>query len=163
MKIVRSALAVLIGSLMAVVFIRAGEAIHFARFKPADAPGFDHLAKFNEWSKSFQEDPQKRGDWIKTLPSEAMILVLVSRQLGAFVGGFVSALIAGRARLVHAGIIGGLVLAGTILNLFNMKRTYGFSHADWMIVLGLLLPLPASLAAGKIVSILKPPPAVSNP
>ena len=35
--------------------------------------------------------------------------------------------------LLHAGIIGALVLAGTVSTLFDMKREFGFSHPDWMI------------------------------
>jgi hypothetical protein len=103
------------------------------------------------------------SEWIKTLPTEANVLVLLGPQLGAFLGGAVSALIAGRGRYLHAGIIGGLVLAGTIWNFYEMKNEYNFTHPNWMIVLGLLLPLPVSLLAGKVVSRRSPPPPASNP
>jgi hypothetical protein len=43
-----------------------------------------------------------------------------------------------------------------------MKYTHNISHPDWLIVLGLLLPLPLSLLAGKLVSLRSSPPA-SNP
>ena len=94
-----------------------------------------------------------------------MIVVVVAWVVGAFLGGGVSAWIAGRWRMLHAGIIGAVVLAVVVVNSLNMKTQYDFSHPDWMIVAGLLLPLPASLLAGKIVSMLLPPPAAtaSNP
>jgi hypothetical protein len=100
---------------------------------------------------------------IQTLPTSPMVVVLLSWQAGAFVGGGLSGLIAGRGRMLHAGIIGCVVLMLTIYNFFDMKRQYDFSHPDWMIVAGLLLPLPVSLFAGKLVSMLLPPPPASNP
>jgi hypothetical protein len=163
MKILRSIAAIVVGSIVSIVVIIAVEFIGGLLFKPADAPGLDDMGKLFKWLEKQQEDPRKMSEWIKTLPTEAHVLVLLGWQVSAFLGGLVSALVAGRGRCLHAGIIGGLVLAGTIMNFFNMKNQYDFTHPDWLIVLGLLLPLPVSLLAGKIVSLRSPPPLASNP
>jgi hypothetical protein len=165
MNIVRSVLGVVIGCIVAVVIITAIQAINFVQYKPADAPGLDDMKKLSEWMEALQKDPQKMSAWFQTLPVAALVVVLCSWQLGAFLGGAVSALIAGRARLLHAGIIGAVVLVSTIYNFYDMKNRYDIAHPDWMIVAGLLLPLPVSLLAGKLVSMLFPPtvPPASAP
>ena len=90
--------------------------------------------------------------YLESLPTAAFVIVLCGWQLGAFVGGAVAALIAGRARVIHAGIIGGFVLLGTVINFLSVRDNANFTHPDWMIVAGLLLPLPVSLIAGKLVA-----------
>jgi hypothetical protein len=173
MKFVRSILAflrepllvpVVTGCIVSVVLILAVQMISTVAYAPhAEKP----MAERMEAMAKMEQDPTAMKAWLETLPVGAMLLVLASWQLGAFGGGFASALLAGRAPSIHGGIIGGLVLAATIYNFFNMKKLYDFSHPDWMIVAGLLLPLPMSLLGGKLVSMLIPPPptppAVSYP
>lgn len=163
MKIARSFAAVLIGCILAAVVITAVETLTFVRFKPADAPGFDDKAKFMEWMSAFQADTQKMGEWIKSLPLEAMVVGMLGWQVAAFLGGMVSASIAGRARWLHAGIIGGLVLALTIFNMIMMKEKCGYTHPGWLIVASVLLPLPISLLAGSLVSRWFSPTAAGGP
>ena len=104
-------------------------------------------------------DTEKLRELLPTMPLGALLMVVLAWESGAFVGGLIAALIAGRARCVHAGIIGAWVLLGTIRN-FRMLP----GHPEWMIIAGLVLPLPVSLLAGKIVAtLLPPPPAASNP
>lgn len=164
MKIVRSILAVVVGWFVSALVIFAIQIINTAIYGPdPDKP----LAERLETIKKMQEDPAAMKAFGESMPVSALVLVLVSWQAGAFVGGALSALIAGRGRLIHAGIIGGLVLAATIYTVYDMKRKFDFAHPDWMIVAALLLPLPLSLLAGQVVSILfpdpQPPPAESNP
>jgi hypothetical protein len=105
--------------------------------------------------------PHANVDWgkkdevrafVSSLPMEAFVMVLVSYALGTFLGGSVAALIASRWRIFHAGFIGSLVLAATIGNFAMMKYQMHIDHPDWMILVGLLQPLPVSLIAGAIVS-----------
>lgn len=167
MQIVRSVLGFLIGAIVSVAIIWAAETTNLIMHRPADAPGTEDLGKLMEWMKAFAEDQERLCAWIKTLPMEAFLVVLLAWEAGAFVGGWVSARIAGWAPLVHAGLIGGLVLLGTIAKFYQMKNTHNISHPDWMIVIGLAMPLPMSLLAGLIVSwqIGAPPspPPASNP
>jgi len=81
-----------------------------------------------------------------------MAMLQVAWAIAAFFGGGVAALIAGRGRMLHAGIIGALVLAATVINFFQMKSLCDYMHPAWLIATGVLLPIPLSLAAGKIVS-----------
>jgi hypothetical protein len=165
MKILRSILGIVVGWFVSGVVIAAVQAINFFLYKPAETGG--DTAKMTAWMKAVTEDPEKLAAWVKTLPFEAFLLVLISWQLGAFVGGWLSAKIAGRARLLHAGIIGLLVLAGTIYNFYDLKTRHDITHPEWMVIAGLLLPLPVSLLAGQLVAWRNPPstlpPVTSNP
>jgi hypothetical protein len=158
MQIVRSILGFVGGVVVAVALIMVFETGNFVVYKPAEAPGFDDFGKLNEWMSEFQNDPDRVCEWVKTLPLAAMIVVQAGWSVAAFVGGWVSARIAGWAYLLHAGLIGAFVLIGTIVNL-HMMKTHGYTHPDWMIVLALLMPLPLSLLGGKLVAISNPPPA----
>jgi hypothetical protein len=164
MKYVRSVLGVVVGIVVAMVLITVIETINFIVYKPAEAPDVSEFGKLIEWNMEFGEDPEKVCAWVKTLPVMAMLVVQMGWSVGSFVGGWVSAKIAGWGHLVHAGLIGLFVLVGTIWNLYEMK-SHGYEHPGWMIVLGLLLPLPLSLLGGKIASlgaVVSQPPA-SNP
>jgi undecaprenyl pyrophosphate phosphatase UppP len=159
MKILRSILAVAVGAVVSIVVIFGMEMANFIVYRPNDGKSI------SEKMTEMKEDPQAAKAFIESLPTSAMVAVVVAWVVGAFLGGGVSAWIAGRWQVLHAGIIGAVVLAGVVVNSFQMKSQYDFSHPDWMIVAGLLLPLPVSLLAGKIVSMLLPPsPAsASNP
>jgi hypothetical protein len=108
--------------------------------------------------KKMAEDPQLMKAWIDEIPLSAMVVVQVAWSLGAFLGGAVSALIAGRARYLHAGIIGALILAATVINFFQMKSLLDYSHPPWLMATGVLLPIPSALLAGWFVALLFPPP-----
>jgi hypothetical protein len=105
-----------------------------------------------ELIKKFRSDPAAGKKFVDELPTGAIAVVLFAWQIGAFFGALVAALIAASRRYLHAGIIGGVVLLASIAMMMLI------SHPDWMIVAGLLLPMPLSLIAGKLVSLLFPPP-----
>jgi hypothetical protein len=147
MQIVRSILAILVGVVVAIVVISSAEFSNFIRFGPPNTTA-------EEFRALMETDKQKVADWVKTLPPAAMVMLVVGWAFGAFLGGAVAALIAGRARGWHAGIIGAIILISTIINFFRMKITYEVSHPDWVIITGLLLPLPMSLIGGKLASLL---------
>ncbi len=152
MKILRSIAAVVVGFLVSCVVIMAIETINAIVYLPPDTTLLDHMNKLTE-------DKQAMKEWIDSIPEIAMVVVLLAWQLGSFFGGGVSALIAGRARLLHAGIVGALVLAGTIQNMYQLKVECGYSLPDYGIILGLVLPVPVSLIGGKLVSVMFPPAA----
>ncbi len=87
----------------------------------------------------------------------ALVAFLIAWQSGALFGGGAAALIAGRGRCLHAGIIGFFVLMASVAMMMIIP------HRDWMKIAGLLLPLPMSLVAGKIVSLLFPLPPAPQP
>jgi hypothetical protein len=146
MKILRSILAVVAGFIVSAMVTFAIQQISHRMYplpEGTDTSDMEALSKL-----------------LPTMPIGALLMVLFSWEFGAFIGGAVAALIAGRARCWHAGIVGGLVLASTITVFFMLR-----GHPEWMIVAGLLLPLPVSLLAGKLVSLLVPTPTSpgSNP
>lgn len=163
MKILRGILGMIVGAVVAVILIMVFETVNFIIYKPADSPGFDDLGKLKEWMDDFQQEPKNVCAWVESLPMTAMLALQISWSVAAFVGGWVSARIAGWSPLMHAGIIGGLVLFFTIVNLFQLKE-HGYVHPNWMIILALLMPLPLSLLAGKLVSLQQSPqsPPESN-
>ena len=146
MKLLRSILAVVAGLIVSMIVTFAIQQISHRMYPLPEGTDMN--------------DMEALSKLLSTMPIGAHLIVLLSWELGAFLGSGVAALIAGRAHCTHAGIIGTFVLVGTIANLFILR-----GHPDWMIVLGLLLPLPVSLLAGKLVSFLVPTlvAPVSNP
>ena len=82
--------------------------------------------------------PDQLAAFIAQAPVAAMVLVVVSWVLGAFIGGWVAAKVAREHPLFAALMIGVLVLAGVVANNTMIP------HPLWMTVLGVLLPLPAA-------------------
>jgi hypothetical protein len=152
MKIVRCILAVILGAILANATIFLMHAVSEMIF----APPPELKAEFAKVQSGGEMDRDKVRELIQTMPLGALLMVVLAWEMGAFVGGAASAVIAGWKRLVFAGVSGAAVLAGTILNIMMIP-----GHPDWMIIAGLLLPLPVSLIAGKLVSILldAPPPS----
>jgi hypothetical protein len=163
MKILRSILAILFGACLAfaiIICVELGNFVVYGTDEKASMVERMHEAQIR--MQEFKEDKEAMKAFALSLPEDAMVAVLLGWQAAAFFGGGVSALIAGRRRVLHAGIIGVLVLAGTIFNVLEMKRE-GISHPDWMLIAGLLSPIPLSLLAGKVVSLLLPPPPALQP
>ena len=81
----------------------------------------------------------------RTMPTTALVLVLVGWLLGAFVGASVAARLAGSRKMVLALVVGLLVSAGVVHSALTIP------HPTWMVVLGLALPpMLAWLAAIRI-------------
>ena len=152
MQILRSVGAVVAGALVAMILIGMIEAINGFIYPPPEGKSF------MEWWKEVSDGTQLAKDWIKGMPASAMALLQVAWGVGACVGGAVAALIAARWRLLHAGLIGAFVLAGTIMNFQQMKEKLDYTHPDWLIITGLLLPLPLSLLGGYVIDRLYPLP-----
>jgi hypothetical protein len=158
MKIVRSIAGVVVDWIVSAILITGVEIGTFIAFRSHNGkPALEQM-------KELEKDPKSAKAFVEALPPDALAAVLGGWAAGAFFGGGLSALIAGRWQQLHAGIIGGLVLAGVVLNSLSMKATLDYTHPAWMIIAGLLLPLPLSILAGKLAAPRTPPHApVSNP
>ena len=155
MKIIRSIAGVVVGAIVGVLVVWIVETLNFVVNGPLpDKPFSERL----ELMKKMTEDPQVMKAWVDEMPLSALVVVQVAWSLGAFLGGGACALIAGRARLLHAGIIGALILVATVINFFQMKSLLDYSHPPWLMATGVLLPIPSSLLAGWFVAMLFPPP-----
>ncbi len=151
MKILRSIAAIVVGIIISMIVIFAAESVNGIIYAPpGDKPLMERI-------HALQEDPQAMKAWIESLPIASMIGLLFGWQASAFLGGVVSAWIAGRGRLIHAGFIGAVVLALTMVTLIQMKYECNVTQPDWMLIALLLMPLPSSLLAGWLVSLLIPP------
>ena len=76
------------------------------------------------------------------LPLMAFLFVLLAYYAGSLAGTFVAGWIAGFRTLIYAGLIGGLVLAGTVANLVMIP------HPLWFSILAVIgIPLFAYLGS----------------
>ncbi len=150
MGVIRSIAAVVVGWIVAVLVIIVVESTSGLLHPPPDGKSI------TEWAKEFEECTPAAKEWLRSMPTSALAMLQVGWGFGAFFGGGVAAWIAGRGRLIHAGIIGVLILAATIVNFFQMKAKLDYSHPDWLIATGLLLPVPLSLLGGWLVSLRYP-------
>lgn len=145
MKILRSIAAVLLGWLTAVILISGLESVNGLFYPPPEGKSL------MEWGEEMKKGTPAAKQWIRDIPTSAMAVLQVAWGLAAFVGGAIAALVAGRARLFHASLIGLFILIGTIVNFLQLKSLLDYAHPDWLIITGLLLPLPLSLLGGKLV------------
>ena len=87
-----------------------------------------------------------------TMPMGAMLSVVVAWVVGAFDGGLVAALVAGRNRPRIAALIPALmVMAGVVAMVVQMPQ-----HPLWMSATSLLLPIPAALAGAWLAARMRP-------
>jgi hypothetical protein len=96
---------------------------------------------------SLPTDPEALKASLSSLPTGALLVVLLGWTLAPLVGGFVAAWIARRAPLVHALVVGLFFLAGGIAMLRQLP------HPLWFAILGVAVFLPAACAG----ALLAPP------
>jgi hypothetical protein len=135
---VRSVLAVLAGVAAAIVLIFAVEFVNTLVFCPSGV-GVD------------PNDREKLKEMIAGLPVAAFLVGLAGYALGACVGGGVAAWLAGKAPVVHAVVVGVLLLAGAAGNLLTIP------HPLWFAVVNLASYLPSALLGAWVVRRLKRP------
>ena len=100
-------LATLAGIVVAVVMIGAVQFVSHKLFAPAVMPDMN--------------DPAVVRAFVMSMPISAFLMVLLSYMLGAFTGGMVAVRVAARVSphtkpLVCTGIVGGFVLAASLMN-----------------------------------------------
>ena len=118
----RTAVGVVAGIVVAWLVITLSQLLSAALYPPP--PGTDLT------------DPAALADFINTAPVTAMACVIAGYALAALSGGWVAARISRRHPRLAALIVGALVLLGVVLN-YTM-----IPHPTWMLVSGVLLPVP---------------------
>ena len=89
-------------------------------------------------------DPAVLADFINAAPVTAMGFVIAGYALAALLGGWVAARIARAHPHIAAMVVGGMVLLGVILN-YTM-----IPHPTWMLVSGVLMPLPMAWLGARL-------------
>jgi hypothetical protein len=120
----RSIAAVLLGVIAALACVMAGDTLaHFfaipshgmMRRVPSGIDANDHAALA-----------------LSTMPVMALLALVLGWIAAAFVGPWVAVKVARRSPLVHAAIVGALLLTATVTNLASLP------HPIWMWVVGIL-------------------------
>ena len=109
----RSILAVLLGIVVGMLVVMAGDAL-VGRLFPL-APGVD------------PNDPTSLAQAIAAMPIAALLMLLVGWVTAAAVGAGVAARLARRAPVPHGLIVAAIILAATVANLILIP------HPTWML------------------------------
>ena len=135
MSIGRSILAGVAGTACAILTIAAWDAAgHVIWPVPA---GLDY------------DDAAQLAAWVGSMSPATHAWIVAGFALGAFDGGLVAALLARRAR--SAMVVGVVVLLAMIAKLAWV------AHPAWVLVVGVLVPLPFAWAGGALATKLRPP------
>jgi len=89
-------------------------------------------------------DPAALRAAMADLPASALVIVLAGWALGSCIGGSVAAKFGGTRPVRNALIVGAILMAAGVTNLFMLP------HPLWFNVLGLIVFLPAAWAGGRI-------------
>ncbi|MEX2181540.1 MAG: hypothetical protein WD771_05820 [Gemmatimonadaceae bacterium] len=84
-----------------------------------------------------RSDPGAMRAFVAGLPALAFVLLLVGWLLGTFLGGALAVRMAGQRPALVAGIVGGVILAATVMNLVMLP------HPIW-VVIGAVVGIPAA-------------------
>jgi len=133
----RSVLAVLAGTIVAMILISVVEAISSTLYPPP--PGLD------------MNDHEGMRQHIGSLPIGAFLLVLGGWALGAAAGAWVAARLAGRAGLVHGLIVGALFLLAAISTMLMLP------HPAWMWVGAVVALVGCSYLGARAAAATSPP------
>lgn len=126
--ILRSILAVILGTVASVVVVMMGDAL-VTRLFPLPG-GVD------------TRDPASMASAIAVLPMTALLLLLLGWVMAAVVGSYLAARLAPRSPRAHGLLVALLVLAATIINLTSIP------HPDWMLpAAAILIPIMGLVGA----------------
>ena len=129
---IRKISAVVLGVLTAVVIIIAIEALGHIVYPPPE--GLDIT------------DKEAVQAYIMNAPLAALLFVMAAWVVAALVGGLLACFIARETPLVSAAIVGGLVLFGTVINL------YAIPHPMWFSITSVLAIITTILITGRVGS-----------
>lgn len=90
--------------------------------------------------------------FVAGMPPAAFAWILGGWLLGSFVGAAAAARIAERQQAIAAALVGCFVVFGTITNARSIE------HPMWVLVLGVLLPIPLALLAARSFKKASPTP-----
>jgi len=119
--VTRKILAVVFGTVVAVVLIIAIEALGHAVYPMPD--GLDLT------------NPEVLKAYVMYAPIAALLLVLGAWLVAVLVGGLLACFIAKESPLVYSAIIGGLVLMGTVINLISIPHPLWFSTTSVLAII----------------------------
>jgi hypothetical protein len=142
----RTVAAVLVGLVVMLAVVAGVELLGHALFPPP--PGLD------------VSTPDGLRAALGKLPFAALAFVVLAWTLGAFLGALATAWIMRE----HRGA--GALAIGVVMLLLVALTLTAFPHPWWMVVAGLVLPLPAAWLAGRLLRRAAPqlnaPPASST-
>jgi hypothetical protein len=91
-------------------------------------------------------DTEAMALYVASLPLGALAFVLASWAIGTLAGGWLAAVIAGEKHYLFAGIVGVLMLAGSIMTLVAIV------HPTWFAVTGIVLIVLMVFTAARIAA-----------
>ncbi len=127
--VVRSVIAVIAGMLVAFVVISLIEVIGMRLYPP---PAGTDL-----------RDPQAIRQAMASLPRAALLCVLVAYAAGSVAGGWVAARFAPSARLMHAMIVGAILLGAGLMNMMSIP------HPAWFWIASIAIYLLGAWSGGR--------------
>lgn len=139
--LVRSALGLAAGAVVAFALIAGIQALNQALYPPPAGLDFNDRAAVAEY--------------IALAPLGAMLVVLAGYAVGTFAGAFVAAKAAGWAPVGHALILGGLFLAAGVANVVMLP------HPAWFTAASLAVFVPAAWLGGRLAG--GAPPGQARP
>jgi hypothetical protein len=132
----RSVLAVLAGTIVAMILISGVEMISSTLYPP---PGLG------------MHDAEGMARHIDSLPIGAFLLVLGDWALGACCGAWLAARLAERARLVHGLVVGALFLLAAISTMLMLP------HPAWMWIGAIIALTGCSYLGARLATTTSPP------
>jgi hypothetical protein len=131
--VVRTVVAVVVGTVVAFVLVGVIEAIGEVVYPPPAGVDFGR--------------PDQLGSYMQRLPGGALAFVLAAWILATFLGGLVAAWIARSRTALVTAIVGALVLAATIANFVLIP------HPAWMVAAGVVGIAIAAYLAGRLMRV----------
>jgi nicotinamide riboside transporter PnuC len=131
----RKVAAVVLGIIVAVVFIIAIEALGHSVYPVPE--GLDIT------------DTEAMQAYVTGLPIGALLFVMGAWLVATLAGGLLACFIARETPLVYSAVVGGLVLLGTIINLMSVPHPSWFSITSVLAIIAMIFVtgrLGASLA-----------------
>jgi hypothetical protein len=90
--------------------------------------------------------------FVSAMPAPVQAWIVGGWLLGAFAGGSVGARLDARYPWLPATLVGAFVAIATWMN------AQGIAHPAWMVVLGVLLPIPVALLGARLLRKVSPVP-----
>jgi hypothetical protein len=138
----RKILAVIVGAVVAVLFISGVEAVAHVIYPPPPGMKFD--------------DPAVIKAFVDSMPLGAFLMVLLAHALGSLAGPAAATLAGGRTSLIPGVIVGALLLAAGIMNAAMLP------HPVWFKIVDLAVYLPLAYLSARL-TLKQPPPSASAP
>ena len=127
---IRKVLAVVLGTLVAVILIIAIELLSHAIYLPDARVDFD--------------DAEAVRAYVMNAPLGALLFVMAAWLIATLAGGLLACFIARETPLVYASIIGALVLLGIVINLLSIP------HPLWFSLTSVLATIATVLITGRL-------------